>query len=128
MGGHGSGRPKKYTEKKIKKLREQFVEYMQTAEYPTIIQFCKMFDVSHTMFFSEQFFSDLIKNMKLYQSEALTRMCLKKDKPTGPIFLLKTKHGHVETSNQNINADITLDATIKQMSDKEIDAEIEKLK
>lgn len=50
-------------------------------------------------------FSDLVKNAELIQETRLQQRVLGRYNPTGAIFLLKTKHGYMETDKRVLAGD-----------------------
>ncbi len=50
-------------------------------------------------------FSDLVKEVELLQEVMLQKRLLGRNNPTGSIFLLKTKHGYIETDKKILAGD-----------------------
>lgn len=90
-----AGRPVKYTSKIISLIKEDFKEYLKTAEFPTQYQFWytivePKYGMSRCTFYELEELSDTRKNCNDAQKEALMRLgSFNVVNPTMAIFLLK---------------------------------------
>lgn len=101
MGGIGSGRPEKWTEKKAQQLIDETWEFLRTTDKISFEKFL-MDKGIHTKQKNElaekyEFFADALKDMKKYVEEKIKENTTEgKYNATFSIFNLKCNHGWVD--------------------------------